>query len=52
MIIPKGIEHNLFAPKEISIMLFEPYLTFNTENIKNNFTVANLIKFKQKLFNY
>lgn len=30
IIIPKGVEHRPVAPKEVSVMLFEPASTLNT----------------------
>ncbi len=42
VIIPKGVEHKPFAPKEVSVMLFEPASTLNTGNTKNELTVSDL----------
>lgn len=42
VVIPKGINHRPFAPKEAKIMLFEPASTLNTGNIKNEKTVKDL----------
>lgn len=44
VIIPKGIEHKPYAPKEVSVMLFEPATTLNTGNTKNELTVSDLDK--------
>ena len=44
VIIPKGIKYKTFAPKEVSVMLFEPAATLNTGSIKNKLTVPNLDK--------
>lgn len=42
VIIPKGVEHKPYAPKEVSVMLFEPSTTLNTGNTKNELTVSDL----------
>ena len=39
-IVPKGIEHQPYAPVETHIMMFEPAGTLNTGNIKNERTVS------------
>ena len=44
VIIPKGVEHKPYAPKEVSVMLFEPASTVNTGNTKNKLTVSDLDK--------
>ena len=44
VIIPKGINHKPFAPKEVSVLLFEPASTINTGNKKNKLTVSDLKK--------
>lgn len=44
VIIPKGIKHKPYAPKEVSVMLFEPVSTLNTGNTKNDLTVFDLDK--------
>ena len=44
VVIPKGIEHKPYAPKEVSVMLFEPASTLNTGNTKNELTVSDLDK--------
>lgn len=42
IIIPKGIEHKLFADNEVSVMLFEPAATLNTGDKVNKLTKINL----------
>jgi mannose-6-phosphate isomerase-like protein (cupin superfamily) len=42
VIIPKGTEHKPFAPKEVSVLLFEPAATLNTGETKNDFTISDL----------
>ncbi len=44
VIIPRGVEHKPYAPKEVSVMLFEPSTTLNTGNVTNEFTIADLDK--------
>jgi len=44
VVIPKGIEHRPYAPKEVSVMLFEPASTRNTGNVQNALTVTDLEK--------
>lgn len=39
LIIPKGVEHQPVAEKEVQIMLFEPIGTLNTGNIQNERTI-------------
>ena len=44
VIIPKGIEHKPYAPEEVSVLLFEPATTLNTENTENELTISDLDK--------
>jgi len=46
IIVPKGVYHKPYAPKETKVMLFEPENTLNTGNIENYLTVKN----PEKLF--
>lgn len=39
IIIPKGVKHKPYAPKEVHIMLFEPASTLNTGDVINELTV-------------
>ena len=39
-IIPKGVEHQPVAEREVSLMLIEPKTTLNTGNVRNERTVA------------
>jgi len=39
VIIPKGVNHKPYAPKEVKVLLFEPKTTLNTGNINNDQTV-------------
>lgn len=40
-IVPRGIEHQPVAEREVSVLLFEPSGTLNTGNTRNGFTVEN-----------
>jgi len=42
VIIPKGTEHKPYAPKEVSVLLFEPVSTLNTGEAKNHLTQSEL----------
>lgn len=42
VIIPRGVDHKPYAPKEVHVMLFEPDSTLNTGNISNDLTVSKL----------
>ncbi|MGL4598271.1 MAG: cupin domain-containing protein [Bacteroidia bacterium] len=42
LIVPRGVEHRPVAPKQVSIMLFEPKETSNTGTIKHEFTREQL----------
>ena len=42
VIIPKGTDHKPYAPKEVSVMLFEPVSTLNTGEAKNHLTQPDL----------
>ncbi len=44
VVIPRGVEHKPFAPKEVSVLLFEPKTTLNTGNTKSDLTQTNLDK--------
>lgn len=44
VIIPKGIDHKPYAPKEAQVMLFEPTSTLNTGNVDNHLTKSDLDK--------
>lgn len=44
VIIPKGVEHRPYAPKEAKVMLFEPTTTLNTGNQNSYLTVSKLDK--------
>ena len=37
-IVPRGVEHQPFAPDEVEVVLFEPAGTLNTGNTRNAFT--------------
>ena len=41
-VVPRGVEHQPFAPEEVEIVLFEPATTLNTGNIRNELTKENL----------
>lgn len=40
-IVPRGVEHQPFAPEEVELVLFEPAATLNTGNVRNEFTKDN-----------
>lgn len=42
LIVPKGIEHQPVARKEVEIMLFEPASTLNTGNVESERTRSQL----------
>jgi mannose-6-phosphate isomerase-like protein (cupin superfamily) len=42
VIIPKGSDHQPYAPEEVSVMLFEPVSTLNTGNQNNERTLKDL----------
>jgi len=44
VIIPKGVAHKPYAPKEVHVLLFEPATTLNTGNVTNHQTVSDLDK--------
>ncbi len=37
-IVPRGVEHQPYAPDEVEVVLFEPAGTLNTGNTRNEFT--------------
>ena len=37
-IVPRGVEHQPFAPEEVEVVLFEPVATLNTGNVRNERT--------------
>ncbi len=39
-IVPRGVEHQPYAPEEAQILMFEPAGTLNTGNIQNERTVG------------
>lgn len=38
-IVPRGVEHQPYAPEEAQILMFEPAGTLNTGNVQNERTV-------------
>jgi hypothetical protein len=42
IIVPRGVEHRPFAPREVSVLLFEPESTLNTGDQQNEFTAEVL----------
>lgn len=42
IIVPRGVEHRPVAPREVSLMLFEPASTLNTGNTRGELTRDNL----------
>lgn len=41
-IVPRGVEHQPYAPDEVEVVLFEPATTLNTGNTRNAFTKEKL----------
>ena len=41
IIVPKGVEHRPYAPKEAKIMIIEPRGVVNTGNKKDKLTAPN-----------
>ena len=41
-IVPRGVEHQPYAPEEVEVVLFEPASTLNTGNLRNHFTKDHL----------
>jgi len=37
-IVPRGVEHQPFAPQEVEVVLFEPASTLNTGDVRNELT--------------
>lgn len=42
LIVPRGVEHQPYAPEEVHVILFEPVSTLNTGNVTNEKTVQRL----------
>lgn len=42
VVIPVGVAHRPYAPKEVKLMLFEPKNTLNTGNIRSKLTKKKL----------
>lgn len=41
-IVPRGVEHQPYAPDEVHVVLFEPASTLNTGNVRNELTKEQL----------
>ena len=37
-VVPRGVEHQPYAPEEVEVVLFEPASTLNTGNVRNALT--------------
>ncbi len=37
-VVPRGVEHQPYAPGEVEVVLFEPSSTLNTGNVRNALT--------------
>ena len=37
-VVPRGVEHQPFAPQEVEVVLFEPASTLNTGDVRNALT--------------
>jgi mannose-6-phosphate isomerase-like protein (cupin superfamily) len=44
VIVPRGVEHQPYAPDEVEVVLFEPASTLNTGNVRNDFTRDRLAR--------
>jgi mannose-6-phosphate isomerase-like protein (cupin superfamily) len=44
IVVPRGIEHRPVAEEEAHVMLFEPASTLNTDNVRDEMTLAKLDK--------
>ena len=42
IVVPRGVEHRPVAEEEVSVMLFEPASTLNTDNVRDEMTVTEL----------
>src|SRR5688572_10932404 len=42
LIVPRGVEHQPYAPEEVHVILFEPASTLNTGNVRNERTAEVL----------
>jgi len=42
LVVPRGVEHQPFAPQEAHVLLFEPSGTLNTGNTRGEFTREKL----------
>lgn len=42
LIVPRGVEHRPVADEEVEVVLFEPAMTLNTGNVRNERTVEEL----------
>jgi mannose-6-phosphate isomerase-like protein (cupin superfamily) len=45
-IVPRGVEHQPYAPREVEVVLFEPASTLNTGNVRNHLTKKKLKRVK------
>lgn len=42
VIVPRGVEHQPYAPEEVEVVLFEPASTLNTGDVRNELTRDHL----------
>lgn len=42
IVVPRGVEHKPYAPKEVEVMLFEPSETINTGNARSHLRLDKL----------
>ncbi len=42
LIVPRGVEHRPVAEEEAHVLLFEPAMTLNTDDVRNERTVDHL----------
>jgi mannose-6-phosphate isomerase-like protein (cupin superfamily) len=42
VIVPRGVEHQPYAPEEVEVVLFEPASTLNTGDVRNDMTREHL----------
>ncbi len=41
-VVPRGVEHQPYAPEEVEVVLFEPASTLNTGDVRNGLTKEGL----------
>jgi mannose-6-phosphate isomerase-like protein (cupin superfamily) len=44
VIVPRGVEHKPMADEETHVLLFEPAVTLNTGNVRNDLTIERPVR--------